>query len=161
MASTRETNRSKSGYPPPTVSSNENVLVLSRLLISVRRVAASHDPSYFLLASSPRCPRLRVRFAVLFSLLVVARAFAPRENPFAISTGSNVSRTRNGGTKRPTYRAVFRPLFHGYRGLLEATYTRVLMIASDRFLAVESYIPLVNYVVDREVRFAVIARDAK
>lgn len=35
------------------------------------------------------------------------------------------------------------------------------MIASDRFLAVESYIPLVNYVVDREVSFAVIARDAK
>lgn len=45
---------------------------------------------------------------------------------------------------------------------MEATYTRALMIASDRSLAVESRIPLVNYVVDREVSSAaVIVRDAE
>lgn len=38
-----------------------------------------------------------------------------RENPFAISIGSNVSRTRNDEYQRPTHRGVFRPLFHGYR----------------------------------------------
>lgn len=99
----------------PRRPSNENVLVLSRSLISVRRVAASHDPSYFLLASSPRCPRLRVRFAVLFSLLVVARAFAQRENPFAISIGSNVSRTRNDGTNGRRIAASLARYSTGYR----------------------------------------------
>lgn len=157
MASTRETNRSKSGYPPPTVSSNENVLVLSRSLISVRRVAASHDPSYFLLASSPRCPRLRVRFAVLFSLLVVARVkihsrfpsvrtFLERET---VAPTADVSRRLSPAIPRMP------------RGPVQATYTRVLITASGRSLAVESYIPLVNYVVDRVVSAAVIVRDAE
>lgn len=89
--------------------------------------------------------RARSRRAKIHSRFPSVRTFLERET---MAPTADVSRRLSPAIPRIS------------RGLVEATYARLLATTSGRFLAVESYIPLVNYVVDGVVSSAVIARDA-